>query len=116
MSDHQRREKRGRRAELLAALYLRAKGYQILARRYKTKLGEIDLIARKNDTLIIVEVKARTELQTARDSISYKAQQRISKAAQIYIGRHKFAQNLGLRFDAVFIIKGWRVIHEPSLW
>ncbi len=54
-------EARGRRAENVAALYLRLKGYRILARRAKLFCGEIDLIARRSDTLAFIEVKYRRD-------------------------------------------------------
>lgn len=59
--------RRGHSAERLAALALMLKGYRIIGRRYRTKLGEIDLIARRKDVVLIVEVKARTTLEQAMD-------------------------------------------------
>jgi len=112
----QKSEKRGRRAEWLAAGYLRLKGYRILERRFKTKQGEIDLIAAKRDILVFVEVKARKDLQTARESISYQSQQRIIRAAQIFAGRKLEYQKMGQRYDAVFLLGGFRIRHEPDFW
>lgn len=63
--ERQRAERRGRRAEKIAAWFLRAKGYAVLARRYKTPVGEIDLVARRGRTLAFVEVKARKEGEAA---------------------------------------------------
>lgn len=60
----QQAERHGRWAESAAALYLRCKGYQILARRARTRLGEIDIVARRGDTLIFVEVKMRRTLDS----------------------------------------------------
>ena len=51
-------ERRGHVSEWIAAAYLFLKGYRILARRYRTKLGEIDIIARKGDLAVFIEVKA----------------------------------------------------------
>jgi len=61
-------EKMGRRAERLAALYLLLKGYRILARNYRTKSGEIDIVARKRRVVIAVEVKQRLTLAAAHES------------------------------------------------
>ena len=63
-------EKVGRRAELWAAGYLRLKRYRILARRYKTKQGEIDIIARKGKIIVIIEVKYRKDMKNIHESVS----------------------------------------------
>lgn len=117
MSDaHKRREKLGRRAEFLAANYLRLKGYRILEKRFKTKQGEIDLIAIHRDLLVMVEVKARDDLQLARESISYLSQNRIKKAARQYLNRKTQYQQMGVRFDAVFLIGRRQIVHEPDFF
>jgi len=108
-------DKKGRLAEVLAALYLQGKGYKIIERRYKTKMGEIDLIARKNDLLIIAEVKKRSDIERARESVSFKSQQRISRAARLFLERNSKYQTCGLRFDALYVI-GIRVHHEQDIW
>jgi len=110
------REKLGRRAERIAAIYLQAKGYKILERRFKTRQGEIDIIALKHDILVFVEVKARADLTKARDSISYHAQQRIMRAASSFVGRKTEYQKMGQRFDAIFLLGGFRIKHEPDFW
>jgi putative endonuclease len=66
-------EKRGRTGETLAALYLRLKGYRILARRVRTPVGEIDLIAEKSGVIAFVEVKARTQADTALSAVTLHA-------------------------------------------
>lgn len=110
------REKAGRRAETLAQCYLRAKGYKILAMRFKTHHGEIDIIAKKKDTLAIIEVKQRQSLAAAEISITLKARQRIGRAAKDYIARNPKAQKLAIRYDAVFLIGRFRIIHKADLW
>ncbi len=115
-SERQRREKLGRRAENLAALYLMLKGYRIIERRFKIRAGEVDLIARKGKLLVAVEVKARQNLEQARESISYASQNRIERTMEIYIDQRPHLQGLDLRFDAVFVIGKWRVVHEPDYW
>lgn len=116
LKDRRSRERAGRRAEFIAAQYLRLKGFRILETRFRTKSGEIDLIACKKDLLIFVEVKARSDLQTARESVSYKSQKRIKATSRVFISRKKPYQNMGVRFDAVFILGGWRIVHEPGFF
>lgn len=110
------REKSGRRSEWLAEILLRLKGYQILERRYKTKQGEIDIIARKKNVLIIAEVKQRQSLDKAKDSITDYARLRITRAAETYYARTPKVQNLALRFDGIFIAGRWKITHVKDLW
>ncbi len=95
--------KRGLRAESAAAWLLRAKGYRILALRYKTPVGEIDIIARRGRTLAIVEVKARAKLADAADAIHHKNRQRVVRAAQHFLHAHPHFGELTIRFDALLI-------------
>ncbi|UXT42407.1 YraN family protein [Agrobacterium tumefaciens] len=97
-------ERRGHAAEYWAALYLLLKGYRILAIRYRTRLGEIDLIARKKDLVAIVEVKARTSGEGAVDAVGFYSQQRIRAAADLWLGRRKDAARFSLRFDIVAVL------------
>ena len=69
--------RKGHRGEWLAAFALLLRGYRIVARRHRTKLGEIDLIARRGDLVAIVEVKARPTLIQAMDAVGHEAQRRI---------------------------------------
>lgn len=100
-------ERRGRRAELLAAAMLVFKGYRISEMRYKTRLGEIDLIARKGDLAVMVEVKARNSVMEAVDAVSHTARKRINDAADLWLGRQPDAHMLSIRFDIVAVIP-WR--------
>ncbi len=97
-------ERRGRRSEMLAAALLIVKGYRILARRVRTRAGEIDLVARAPSGLIcFVEVKARADLRTAADSVAPRQQARIARAAGLYLaGRPGLARH-GVRFDIVAV-------------
>ncbi|MGV2064083.1 YraN family protein [Agrobacterium sp. 22-226-1] len=97
-------EQRGHAAEYWAALYLLLKGYRILAIRYRTRLGEIDLIARKKDLVAIVEVKARTSGEGAVDAVGFHSQQRIRAAADLWLARRKDAARFSLRFDIVAVL------------
>jgi putative endonuclease len=104
----------GLRAETIAALYLRLKGYRVLARRYASPVGEIDLVAKKGDTLVFVEVKARATLDAAAESIRLMQQARIVRGAEAYLSRHPSYVNHFLRFDAVLIAPGRLPRHLKS--
>jgi putative endonuclease len=99
--------RRGHRGEMLAALALRLKGFRILARRYRTKLGEIDLIARRGDLVLIVEVKARRTLIEAMQAIAYESERRIEGAADLWLSRQPDYGRLSVRFDMVAVLP-WR--------
>lgn len=77
----------GRWAEHAAALFLRFKGYRILARRYKTPVGEIDLVAERGRTLAFVEVKWRPTARAALEAIPPRQRDRVSRAANWYLSR-----------------------------
>lgn len=100
-------QKKGIYAEALAVFALRLKGYKILERNFKTKLGEIDIIAIKRDLVAIVEVKARKTVVEAVDSVSYISQQRIYDAADLWLAKQKNAHLLSLRFD-IIAVEPWR--------
>lgn len=103
-------ERRGHFAELLAATYLRLRGYRILERRHKTKAGEIDLIASRGDIVAFIEVKARAGENAAVDAVSIAAQRRIRNAADQWIAReHRRGRDISrysFRFDIVAILPG----------
>lgn len=106
----------GRYTELVAALYLMLKGYRPVKWRYKTPVGEIDLIVRKRNLVVFVEVKARTDGDVSGDSITPRARARIARAGQYYLKSAGLAHSFDLRFDAV-LIGGWRrIVHVPNAW
>ncbi len=93
----------GLKAESLAALLLRFKGYSILARRYAVSGGEIDIIARRGGSIAFVEVKARADLDMAADSITAAKRRRIARGARVWLARNPWAVGLTLRGDAVYV-------------
>jgi putative endonuclease len=97
------RYRSGLRAEQLAAWLLRAKGYRILATRYKTPGGEIDLVARRFGTLAFIEVKARASAGGAAEAIHLRNRQRVVRAAQYYLQAHPEFAALTIRFDAMLV-------------
>ncbi|QDP23054.1 YraN family protein [Bradyrhizobium cosmicum] len=90
-------------AESRAAAYLMAKGYRILAKRYRTPHGEIDIVARRRNLIAFVEVKARATLDDAAFAVTPRQQQRIIDAAQGWLVAHPEHAELELRFDAMLI-------------
>ena len=90
-------------AESRAAAYLLAKGYRILARRFRTRHGEIDIVARRRDVIVFVEVKARATLDDAAYAVTPQQQSRIIAAAQLWLMNHPEHEGLDCRFDAILI-------------
>ena len=93
----------GLSAESRAAAYLMAKGYRILARRFRTPYGEIDIVARRRNLLAFVEVKARARLDDAAYAVTPRQQQRIIDAAQAWLMAHPEHAEFEMRFDAMLI-------------
>ena len=93
----------GLSAESRAAAYLMAKGYRVLAKRFRTPQGEIDLVARKRNLVAFVEVKARASLDEAAYAVTPRQQARIIAAAQAWLMAHPEHAEFELRFDAVLI-------------
>lgn len=100
--------RRGHVSEYIAAVYLAAKGYRIRAIRYRTKLGEIDIIARRGDLVVCVEVKARGNVDSAVFAVNGTAQQRIRAASELWLSRQPDAHRLSLRYDIVAVLP-WRL-------
>jgi putative endonuclease len=105
---------KGHRGEWIAALYLRFKGYKILENRFKTPLGEIDLIVRKGKTVIAVEVKSRNSLREAAFSIIPYQQRRIERAFMCYLSRKPFP--FAARFDVIYIAPWTWPYHIQGAW
>lgn len=106
----------GLRAEALAALLLRLKGYSILARRMKTKLGEIDLVARRGRTLVFVEVKARRDLDGAAEALMAEQRGRLARAASLYVAARPALAALDMRFDLVLVAPRRWPRHLADAW
>jgi putative endonuclease len=106
----------GIKAESIAALLLRLKGYRILARRFVVSGGEIDLIAQRGGAIAFVEVKARADMEIAEISISAIKRRRIARAARVWLARNPWAASLALRGDAVFVAPGRLPRHAPSAY
>jgi putative endonuclease len=104
-------ESRGRLAESRCALRLRLKGYRILARRFQTRVGEVDIIARRGRIVAFIEVKARDSEPAAAESITSRQRRRILAAAKTYIARNPHLADHEFRFD-VMLVAGWGPPHH----
>jgi putative endonuclease len=100
-------------AELLAVVLLVCKGYRILGRRVKTKLGEIDLIARTPSGIVcFIEVKARPDQGLATDAVAPRQRSRIARAAALWLA----GRPLAARFDVIAVIPGRLPRHFKDAW
>ena len=88
-------------AEALAGLLLRLKGHRIIAQRYKTPVGEIDLIALKGKRLAFIEVKRRKSFEDAAWTLPTRARRRIVRAAQYWLSSHPAFNGHDMSFDVV---------------
>ena len=96
----------GLSAESRAAAFLIAKGYRIVARRFRTPVGEIDIVARRRRTLIFVEVKARATLDEAAEAVLMRQRYRIISAAEAWLASHPDDMTCDMRFDAMLVAPG----------
>ena len=109
-------------AEFIAIFFLRIKGYKILQRRYKTFVGEIDIVATKGSYIIAIEVKARKRLVIKNgfliDEVLGSAQQkRIKRAMTSFIkSNYKKYQNHNIRFDLIVICPYKIPLHLINFW
>jgi putative endonuclease len=106
----------GRGAERLAVLLLRLKGFRILERRLSTPWGEIDIVARRGDLLVFVEVKRRRSREEALEALSERQRARIARAAEAYRRSRPELARLACRFDLVAIGGRLRPIHLADAW
>jgi putative endonuclease len=106
----------GRLAEKLCQWVLRLKGYAILEVDYRTRVGEIDVLAIRGGQLVAVEVKARANRRAAIESITWRQRRRIERALQWYLRGHPEQGENGIRFD-VFLVAPWRLpSHIENAW
>jgi putative endonuclease len=96
----------GLSAESRAAMMLIAKGYRILARRWKTPFGEIDIVARRRRTLVFVEVKARERADDAAEAVTERGRRRIVAAAELWLARNPADAQRDIRFDVMLVTPG----------
>jgi putative endonuclease len=114
MSRHEA-ERGGRRAETLAAWWLRLKMWTILGTRVRTPRGEVDLVARRGRTLAFVEVKARATAASADLALDEHRLRRVAAAAEALAPRYAKAGDT-IRIDAVFVVPGRWPRHVANVW
>jgi putative endonuclease len=104
----------GLSAESRAAAYLIAKGFRILARRWKSPVGEIDIVARRRKLLVFIEVKARERIDDAAWSVTPRQRARIVAAAEAWLAAYGNAGIEDIRFDAMLVAPGRLPRHVPA--
>lgn len=108
-------ERQGRRAERLAAWWLRLKGWRVLGWRVRTPVGEVDLIVRRGRIVAFVEVKARSTAAGAEMSLDRQRLRRVAAAAEAIAP--KFVRpGEDMRVDAMFVVPGRLPRHVPNVW
>lgn len=108
--ERRRRERRGRWAEVFAALAVRINGWRVLAVRHRARGGEADIIAKRGSTIAIIEVKARRTEAEAIDAVGEHAWRRIEAAGDDWLMRHPYP-NAAIRYDLVWVptpLRPWR--------
>ena len=108
-------EARGRRAETIAAWWLRLRGWRILARRARVPGGEVDLVARRGRVVAFVEVKQRSSEEAAALSLDEYRLRRVAVAAERLAPRYARPGD-DIRIDAIFIVPGKLPKHLPDVW
>ncbi len=92
--------------EQKAIAYLKQQGYFVLEQNFRNRMGEIDVIARKQGVLVFVEVKYRTtnEYGNPLEAVNYRKQNQIRRVAQYYMMRHGFNEWTPCRFDVIAFV------------
>ena len=106
----------GRRGEVLAALWLMAKGYRILGFRLRTPQGEIDLLALRGRTLAVVEVKRRADLLAALETVGFDQRERLRRAGAAVAAQRPRLAGASVRLDLIALAPGRLPMHIPDAW
>ena len=101
-------------AESRGAAYMVAKGFRIIARRWRSPVGEIDIVARRRSLLVFVEVKARNNLDEAAESVTMRQRARIAAAAEAWLATYPDPSITDIRFDAILVAPGKMPRHIPG--
>jgi putative endonuclease len=104
----------GLSAESRAAAYLMAKGFRVVARRWRSPAGEVDIVARRGRLLVFVEVKARARLDSAAEAVTVRQRRRIAAAAAAWLAEHAEDARSDIRFDAMLVAPGRLPRHIPA--
>jgi putative endonuclease len=111
-----RARRAGRRGEIVAALWLMARGYRILGFRLKTLHGEIDLLAQKGRVLAVVEVKLRGSIDTALAAVTWRQRQRLRRAGEAFAARRADLKGASVRLDLLALAPGRWPCHIRDAW
>lgn len=103
-------------AEWLSFIYLMLKGYSLLERRWRSPVGEIDLIASRGELVVFVEVKARRTREKALEAVSTNQRHRIENAARNWIASNPTKANCKLRFDVMAVVPWTLPHHVEDAW
>jgi len=106
----------GRRAEVLAAVWLMAKGYRILGFRLRTRQAEIDLLALRGKVLAVVEVKRRTSLMAALETVTLDQRARLRRAGMAVVAGRPRLAGASVRLDLIALAPGKLPRHIPDAW
>ena len=106
----------GRRQEIVAALWLMAKGYRILGFRLRTPVGEIDLLAQRGGVLAVVEVKSRTTILAALEAVGPAQRERLRRAGRAVAARRPALMRLNVRLDLVALAPRAWPRHIADAW
>ena len=106
----------GRRGEVLAALWLMAKGYRILGFRLKTPQAEIDLLAVRGRILAVVEVKRRADRLAALEAVGVEQRERLRRAGLAIAAKRPGLAGATVRLDLMALAPGQLPMHIPDAW
>lgn len=116
MNQHKQADLNGRHGEDVAAHFYEMQGFEILCERYKTAVGEVDLIAKKDDLLVAIEVKMRKNFDDAAYSLSKRQQERIFHAMGCFLQQHSMLSFSAIRFDVVLLDQSFNIQYIPNAW
>lgn len=116
MRSRRQAERHGRFAERLAAWSCRLRGFRVLAERYRTPFGEIDLVLRRRTLLAFAEVKARSTIEQALESLRPAQQRRLAQAAAIYLRDYSAHADCSVRFDLIAVCPRRWPYHVVDAW
>ena len=103
-------------AEYYAIIVLSFKGYILLKHRFKTKMGEIDLIFKKGHNLIAVEVKARKDTSTnIEEVVSHRQYHRIINSLKIFLNKNEIYSNFNIMVDVVLVNCNLKISHLKNI-
>ncbi len=98
---------KGRQAEALALAHLQRRGLRLIARNYRCRAGEVDLVMQQGNSVVFVEVRSRTSAAfvNPKETVDWRKQRRIAKVAAHYLGAHREMANRPVRFDVVSVTR-----------